>query len=373
MKYFFKNITKISLATILGVALFTSCNKRLEDAIPITTTFNSLTIGNFLNTDTAYTFFNAAVKASPFSAALYDSSATTSYTVFAPNNNAFRAIGVTTTAAAATLQGIVGYLIVPGREFVFSDIPTTFPNIQLPSSLTIGLLPGTTIPVKLTNFPSRRATGAWLNTAPITSFDVHYRNGVVHAISSVVTPPSQLMAQIIYSDPQFTMFDSLIARGDLGQPNAALKVDSIMKNAGANLTFFAPTNTAVKAFITAASGGAIPSAAPDAIFFGFINSSLPIASAQGIVLYHFMGVRAFGVNFSSTPAFYPTLLNGGIPTHPGVNVQSFFKTGGLIVDSMKVVGVANGGLVATAKPATNFDKLAVNGVVHIIDRLLLPQ
>jgi hypothetical protein len=211
-----------------------------------------------------------------------------------------------------------------------------------------------------------------VNNVAALSFDMHFQNGIVHTISGIVSPPSLLLAQMIYVDPQFTMFDSLIARGDAAQPNPALKIDSALKNPGANLTVFAPTNTAVKAFINAASGGAIPLAAPDAVFFGFIRTSFPATSAQGIVLYHIMGVRAFSVNFPSTATFFPTLLNGGVPTHPGVSVQSFFKTGGLSVDSIKVLGVVNGGIPATSKPPSNFDKNAVNGVVHIIDKVLLP-
>jgi uncharacterized surface protein with fasciclin (FAS1) repeats len=376
MKYILKNIIKQALPVIICILAIASCNKTLERfSSPIATTQNSLTISDFLISDTNYSLLNALVIRAGLTATLSDKNNT--FTLFAPNNAAFRAAGFTTTAIVsglpvASAAGIAGYLLVPGREYTFADIPTTFPNIQLPTTLSIGVLPGTPVPFKLTIFPSKRGTTVWVNNVAALSFDMHFQNGIVHTISGIVSPPSLLLAQMIYVDPQFTMFDSLIARGDAAQPNPALKIDSALKNPGANLTVFAPTNTAVKAFINAASGGAIPLAAPDAVFFGFIRTSFPATSAQGIVLYHIMGVRAFSVNFPSTATFFPTLLNGGVPTHPGVSVQSFFKTGGLSVDSIKVLGVANGGIPATSKPPSNFDKNAVNGVVHIIDKVLLP-
>lgn len=376
MKYILKIIVKKVLPVVICVLAMASCNKTLERyGTPTTTVQNALTINDFLISDTSYSLLNALIIRAGLTATLTDRNNT--FTLFAPNNAAFRAAGFTTTAIVgglpvASAAALAGYLLIPGREFSLADIPTTFPNIQLPTTLSIGVLPGTTVPVKLTIFPSKRGTTVWVNNVPAVSFDLHFQNGIVHTIAGIVSPPSQLLAQIIYSDPQFTMFDSLIARGDQAQPAPASKIDSALKNAGANLTVFAPTNTAVKAFINAASGGAIPLAAPDAVFFGFIRTSLPATSAQGIVVYHIMGTRAFSVNFPATPTLFPTLLNGGIPAHPGVSVQSFFKAGGLTVDSMKVIGAANGGNPATSKPPSNFDKNAVNGIVHIIDRVLLP-
>jgi hypothetical protein len=230
----------------------------------------------------------------------------------------------------------------------------------------------------MTIFPSKRGTTVWVNNVPAVSFDLHFQNGIVHTIAALVTPPSRVLRDTIYRDPQLTMFDSLIKRADQAQPNVALKVDSILNNPGANLTVFAPTNTAVKAFINAASGGAVPLTAPDAVFFGFISTSLSATSAQGIVLYHILGTRAFSVNFPATATLFPTLLNGGIPTHPGVMVQSIFAANGLSVTSIKVTGLGTlppGGTPFSGPAATStaFDRNAVNGVVHIIDRVLLPQ
>ena len=384
MKYILKNITKAALAVLICIIALTSCNKSLERfGEPITTVENTQTISQFLASDTSYSLLNALVTRSGLGALLGDRTST--YTFFAPSNAALRTIpGFNTTAAinalpVATAQGIISYLLVPGDRITFAEIPTTFPNLQLPTTLGLGAnLPGTTIPVKMTIFPSKRGSTVWVNNVPATSFDMHFQNGIVHTIAGIVAPPTRVLRDTIYRDPQFTMFDSLIKRGDEAQPNVALKVDSILNNAGANLTVFAPTNAAVKAFINAASGGLVPLAAPDAVFFQFIRTSLPAQNAQGIVLYHILGVRAFSVNFPPTPTLFPTLLNGGIPNHPGVNVQSIFAANGLSVTSIKVIGMGTmppGGAPFSGPAATStaFDRNAVNGVVHVIDRVLLPQ
>lgn len=381
-KFLLNNIVACILSVVSCVIGFTSCNKLLPNADPIIYRHDTMTVGAYLSRDTNFSLFVQALT----KVGIYNNFTDTNqvYTVFALNNTAMRtftpALDATfiknATGSNLTLLGsIISYHIVPGILLPSNEIPTTFPNLQVPTTVTISAaLPGTIVPFKLSAFPSRRPNNNyWYNIAPGLPNFIRYSNGVINVVSKVSVPPSLLLAQVIYGDPQFTMFDSLIARADQAQTNPALKVDSILKNAGANLTVFAPTNTAVKAFLSAASGGLLPTAAPDASFFGFIRTSFPAQNAQGIVLYHILGTRAFSVNFSPTMTFYPTLLNGGIPSHPGVGVQAFFASSGLSVDSLKVLGVGNGGFPATSKPASNFDKHAVNGVVHIIDMVLLPQ
>ena len=53
-----------------------------------------------------------------------------------------------------TVGAIVQYHIIPGQQYASADVPTTFPNIQLPSYLTIGALPGTPVPLNMSTFPS---------------------------------------------------------------------------------------------------------------------------------------------------------------------------------------------------------------------------
>ncbi len=89
-----------------------------------------------------------------------------------------------------------------------------------------------------------------------------------------------------------------------------------------------------------------------------------------------MGDRAFSVNFPDAPAFFPTLLNGGIPSHPGVQVQTSF-TGpfgtGLQITGLGTLPPGGAPYSGGAAIASPFDKIAVNGILHVIDKVLLPQ
>ena len=390
MKYFFKNIGKICLIAICGITFLASCNKDIEQPTPIIFSQNAgttQTISDFLNAEADYTFLLAALKkaapAGGTAGALLASLADKNnlFTLFAPNNNAFIASGIPSIAAinssafrAGQLDSLLRYHIIPGMQYLSTDIPTTFPNIQLPSLLSVGVLPGTTVPFKLPLYPSRRTNGFWVNNIPVTSADKKFINGFLHTTATLVLPPGVLTANIINNDPagRFTLFAALIARADQGQTDATKTFNYALNIPFASLTIFAPTNTAVKIFINAASGGLIPLAAPDAVFIGFINTNLPVQNAAAIVAYHFLPTKDFSVNFPTIGQFYPTLLNGGIPAHPGVKVQSVFNAA-LFGIQLQVTGVGNGGVAAVSNAPADLDRNAINGVVHIINKLLLPQ
>jgi uncharacterized surface protein with fasciclin (FAS1) repeats len=128
---------------LFAMLIVASCNKPLEEATPIIyppVNNDSMTIGDLISSDTSYSFFAAAAKKVGQLAQL--SADNTEFTVFLPNNNAFRASGIPSIAVvnslpAQTLGGIVGYAVIPGRQFLSSDIFTTFPNEQLPTAIKI--------------------------------------------------------------------------------------------------------------------------------------------------------------------------------------------------------------------------------------------
>lgn len=113
----------------------------------------------------------------------------------------------------------------------------------------------------------------------------------------------------------------------------------------------------------------------------FQNPALfPYFSAQmvkGIVVYHMMAQRMFTVNGPTTTTFKPTLLNSAMPSHPGIGITTSFT--GPVVTAMTVKGVGGGSLYPAANviinplPGASSDQRYVNGVLHKIDRVLLPQ
>lgn len=408
-----KNLSVSGLCFLSAMALiFTSCNKALPDATPIIypPVNNSTTsIGDLLNSDTSFSFFKAAATKVNMLAQFSDLSKV--LTTFIPNNDAFRAsgipsVGVVNSLPPTTLGGIVGYSVIPGEQYLSTTIPTTFPNIQLPSSITIGTLPGTPVSLKLSTFPSVSATGFYDNNIPVAKSDMKMSNGVVHVVAAIVAPPSQLLKDAIYNDPNLSYFKAAVARADSGQTGLN-KIDSLLGYAVTNMTVLVPSNAAFgqilfKLIYNALLQQGVPSgqagvmaislSGSPAVFSNpLLFSSLTATTVRGILVYHFLAtdqgagfqpnIRVFSNNFSSTPAFYTTLVNSVFAAHPGIMAQATFN--GPFVTKLQFTGLgtfppgpaySGGAADAAASPTTHlFDNHAVNGVYFVINKVLLPQ
>jgi uncharacterized surface protein with fasciclin (FAS1) repeats len=206
--------------------------------------------------------------------------------------------------------------------------------------------------LRLTIFPSRRDNGAWVNNIPIIEPDINASNGVLHRVFALVAPPSKSIYEIVTADTSLTFLVAALNRADSGRTTIAEgSLTEAVKSIGANLTLFAPINQAFRQMLAAMS---LPQS--EAVFAG-----LPVNLVRGLIAYHLLNARAFSVNMPSAATLIPTLLNSGIPAHPGVNVEVAFT--GPFVTSFQVTGVANGGASAAVIAQ---DIHATNGVIHKI-------
>jgi uncharacterized surface protein with fasciclin (FAS1) repeats len=365
------------------------------------------------------------------------------YTLFAPDNNAVIAsLGVPDEATAAgyiatilsdaMAKSIVEYHTIP-QVVAAASIPTTFPNFQYPSLLNPA--PAVSALLRLTTFPSVRSNGAWVNNIPIVGTDIQAVNGVLHKVARVILPPSQDIWAKINGDAQLTYLKAAINRADSGVAKGgrltdAISIDSNTSAIGSNLTIFAPTDSAMKAFLTgsltqafidrgappanaqASAVGLVdafgpllisnPASIPDVSGFppglgAQIASVLTPALAKGIVVYHILssqtikflppGIRVFSVNLPATATQVKTLLNSGgvayptypndpVTNHPGLSVQAMFFSigpGVAIVSSATVKGLANSTASNIIIGPGSSDIHCINGVMHKIDQVLRPQ
>ena len=407
-------VSIFSLLLALGIVV-ASCNKDIPKATPLAAPLNysTVTISGLLDADTSLSFYKAAATRVGMISLLNNPS--NDLTVFLPNNAAFRVSGISSIAMINALPitsvgGIVGYSIVPGRQYstdgttnVSAAVPNSFPNIQLPTSVTIGALPGTTIPLKLSTFLSKRSNGFWDNNIPIVTPDLLLENGIVHIVAGIVAPPSQVLKSAMYSDPNLTYFKAAIARADSGM-SGLNKLDSLLGYAVTNMTVLAPNDAAFKNLIfgsvygyltglgvdpaTAAGQATALSSSPAVFSNPALFGVLTAATVRGILAYHFLAtpnpstgafepnIRVFSVNFSSTANNYTTLVNSFYAIHPGIKAQATFY--GPFVTSLQFTGYGTfppGGAPYSGTPANavKMDQHAVNGVYHIIDQVLLPQ
>lgn len=392
-----------------AVALLSSCNSDLEQIVgPPTVISSGRTISETLNASTNVndSLFNKIIKKNATIVSLLNNRLS-SFTLFVPDNDAViasfggtlaSANAVINAMSAGTAASIVSYNIVP-QVLTTSMIVHPFPNMQVPTAI---ILDPTNPLVRLTAFPSKNPSNNiyYYNNAPLVSTDLMVANGVIHHTAFLVAPPSQVLAQIIYSDPNLTYFRGAIARADSGQTGLN-KIDSLLKYPVVNMTVLAPNNAAFQALLDTsirraliAQGIPEPIAAAQATFLAssdtvfrnpLLYSALPASTVRGIVVYHFLSaavnnvyrpnIRVFSVNVPPTPIFITTLVNSVFAPHPGVMAQATYM--GPFVSELKFAGVgtnpSGGAPFSEVANAIVKDRHAVNGITHTIDRVLLPQ
>lgn len=309
-------VKAILLSMLVAIsAVMTSCTK---DHQPGTT---AKTITQIVVDDNNFSLLEAAV----IRAGLADALSKGTLTVFAPTDAAFKAAGFPDVAAinaapVATLQAILQYHVV-GQKINAADIPTAN-NTTVPSLLT----------TNGTLFVTKNANGVSVNGAKVTQADIAASNGVIHVIDSVLLPPAGDLVALAQSNPNFTFLVAAVLRA--GAPVVSALTGS------QPLTVFAPTNAAFQAagFATIAA----------------INAADP-ATLATILTYHVVPGRVFS-----------TMLQNGadVTTAQGSTIRTNVSSAGVTV-----LGKGNSN---QASNVTAANLLATNGVVHVIDRVLLP-
>ncbi len=408
MKYM-SNIIKTGSLLAVSAVMVLSCNKEPEQFPETFPVITGSTLEETLVANVNDSLYNRMVIKGGMSATLNDSALT--HTLFVPDNNAVIAsFGGSLASANATIAAlppancaaIVKYSMLP-QTLTSAQIIHDFPNLQQPTDI---ILDPTNALVRMTAFPSKNpATGAYYyNNVPIIAADAAAANGVIHHIAFVASPPSAVLKTSMSAEPNLTYFLAAVQRGDSGQVGTS-RFDSLLNYAVTNMTVFAPDDAAFQTVIfglvysyvfqitgdpaTANQQATLAVAAGPAIFqnpalFGI----LPASSVRGIIAYHLLAtsnpvsgayepnIRAFAENFEPTPTFHTTLVNAGVAVHPGVLTQTTFT--GPIATATTVTGYGTfppGGAPYSGAPAnvTAGNKHSVNGVYHIIDKVLFPQ
>ena len=167
-----KNIlTRSVLLMAAGTSFFlSSCDK--DDDTPAQTN----TITDIVVAGASFTSLEAAVLKANLQGTL---SGTGPFTVFAPDDAAFTASGITTAALNALsitqVQNILLYHTV-GSKILAADVPAG-PNAKV---TTAG---GDSV------FVTKNANGVFINGIKVKTADVAADNGIIHVIERVLNPP----------------------------------------------------------------------------------------------------------------------------------------------------------------------------------------
>lgn len=233
------------------------------------------------------------------------------FTVFAPTNAAFTASGID--MAAITSMPVEDLARVLTYHVIAGEVPSSAVTAGVVDTVAeLSLVVGTSSGVTLNG--GNTVTGG----ANVVTADVDASNGVIHVIDRVLLPP--------------TVAD-LARYAGLSSLGGALTDASLADDlAGAGpFTVFAPTNAAFAALPAVPTGDALAT----------------------VLLYHVVGAS---VESDAVPGLAATLATNTYGDH----LSLLFNTS----SGVRVNGRAN---------VTTADVHATNGVVHIVDQVLLPM
>lgn len=324
---------KVLLTAVAGACLLTGCEKTDPFDAPQTTPAQKSLV-DLLTGDRNFSRLTQAITKANLAGSLGGAN----LTVFAPSNAAFAAAGLDSAAIAkadpATLGNILKYHVL-NTAVRSSDLPVGI-------NKETATLNGTAYVSKF-DFGTPAIA---VNGVRVTLADIAATNGVVHIVDNVLMPPSGTLVDAVRGNPNFTFLLAALTRANL---------TTALSGAGP-LTVFAPTNDA---FINTTPYKTLE----------LINAAAP-ADLAAILSYHVTPGRIFTTNF--VPEAYPvaggTVVSGDAKK-PG---QLSTLAGGKINVSgdLKLTGIGNG---ADAAAITRANLLTSNGVIHAIDRVLLPK
>lgn len=270
---------------------------------------------NIIATSSEHTLLKAALEQEGLDVALRDNAAT--YTVFAPNNAAF------TDLATALNTDITGLLNLPNLRNVllYHVLGSTVTAAQISNGAVVSALE-TSNTLKLTKTTSGKV---YVNQAEVISADLSADNGVVH-VSNAVLLPSVTVADVAINNG----FTSLVA--------AVVKAELLpaLSNPFASYTVFAPTNEAFDSLANALNTD--------------INGLLALPNLADVLLYHVLGSRALAADISN-----------------GALVSPLSTT-----NTLKLTKTSAGAVFVNQARVTSTDIAADNGVVHVLNEVVLP-
>lgn len=264
-------------------------------------------------------------------------------TLFAPTDEAFAALPAGTIdsllADPAALESVLLYHVAPGRIV----------GALIADGKEMATLEGSNVTF---TFVDGQKT---VNGANLSGRGILASNGVIHVIDQVLLPPSMsgeapaaeeaaadtaageaTEAAAAEEAPSADIVDTAVAAGDFSTLVAAVEAAGLvdaLKGEGP-FTVFAPTDEAF---------AAVPAATMDALLTD------PTGDLTQILLYHVVPEVVLSTDLQEGSVFVPTLQ--------GKSVKIEVKDGAVTVNEANVIAA---------------DVMASNGVIHVIDAVILP-
>jgi len=271
---------------------------------------------DIISTSANHTYLKAALEQEGLDAALQNGAST--LTVFAPTNQAFENL------ADALDTNIAGLLALGNLDEVllYHVLGTTVAS----SAVTNGAIVTPLNTVNTIKMTKTSAGAVYANQALVNAADLTADNGVVHSVDAVLLP-SETVVDIALDNGFSTLATAVVTAELLPALTAPL----------ASLTVFAPTNDAFDNLATALNTD--------------INGLLALTNLSDILVYHVLGAEVEA----------SMITNGDI-----VNPLSATNT-------LKLTKTSTGEVYINQAMVSTADIAADNGIVHVLDAVLLPS
>ena len=313
-------ITVNAIGTFVNDALITIADitasngiVHVIDAVLLPTSNETVSIFDIVDASSNHTILQTALETAGLDGVLSEPG---SYTLFAPTNAAFEALPTGTLEAllADTTGALTDILL-------YHVLGLTALSSELADGLIVTTAQGYDVTVTINE------NGIFINDAQVILADLIANNGVVHVIDAVLIP------EVPVSN---TIYDIVAASTVHNTLQAALEasgLDEVLAAPG-DYTLFAPTDDAF---------AALPAGTLDALLAD------PSGALTDILLYHVLGFSALSGSLSDG------LM---VTTLQGQDVVVTINANGVFINDAQVI-------IA--------DIIADNGVVHVIDAVLIPE
>ncbi len=314
-----RRFLKYGLAIFALASTLAACGGDSDDDHPAAARKNIAEVAQ----EQGFTALLAAASKAGINGTLTDANA--QLTVFAPTDRAFAdlagrlgfadATAMVNALPAGALQSILTYHVLGSKKLAADLVaggatqPTAYAYGGAPARLAFDFGSG----VKITD--------AALTTATVTTADVAASNGVIHVIDKVLVPPGVLnVVQMAQANPQFSSLVAAVVASNL---------QGTLGGAGP-FTVFAPTNAA----------------------FAAAPQGLSAAQLRTVLTYHVVSGQVLSTQIP---------FGAPVATVAGQNIVIDAGTPPTIRDS-----------TTAAAKIVAVDVRASNGVIHVVDKVLIP-
>jgi transforming growth factor-beta-induced protein len=266
-----------------------------------------------------------------------------SFTLFAPSNDAFEAAGITslTGLTANDLTPILTYHVL-GSKVYANGLPST----------------GSAVTTLNGDFYlSINDNGVFINgvsqvtVASQAGSNLDFGNGVVHVINRTLLPTNKTIVDIAVEASQASSgaeFGQLVAALTAVENDGTTDNLITILSGDGPFTVFAPTDAAFQALYTLA----------EVSDFNALVDAVGIGTIEAVLKYHVLGARVFSTDLPNLESNTVATLGGNITID--LSALKIIDT-----DAALELGTADASIVAT-------DIMGTNGVIHVIDQVILP-